>query len=60
MLRIHFTAADLTRVTIAAHTDPLWEILFSGFRLRERHRTVTHRPWVLALGALLGAAGMLV
>jgi DNA-binding transcriptional ArsR family regulator len=52
MLRVHFTAADLTRTTISPNPDPLWEILLSGFRLRERHRTVIHRPWMRALGAM--------
>lgn len=55
VLRIHFTAADLTRVAIAPRTDPLWEIVFSGFRLREQRRSVTYRPWLSALGAMAGS-----
>jgi len=51
MLRIHFTSRDLARVTISARSDPLWEILFSGFRLQERHRAVIYRPWLAMLGA---------
>jgi DNA-binding transcriptional ArsR family regulator len=51
MLRIHFTAADLVHATIAAEPDPLWEIVLSRFRLDDRHRPVTYRPWMLALSA---------
>jgi hypothetical protein len=54
MLRIHFTLRDLARVTISARSDPLWEILFSGFRLQERHRAVIYRPWLAMLGARSG------
>ncbi|OLF15957.1 ArsR/SmtB family transcription factor [Actinophytocola xanthii] len=52
MLRIHFTAEDLTRTTVSPSPDPLWEILLSGFRLRERQRTVIHRPWARALRSI--------
>ncbi|OLF10367.1 ArsR/SmtB family transcription factor [Actinophytocola xanthii] len=55
MLRIHFTPADLTRVSVAPHADPLWEIVFSGFRLRERRCSVTYRPWLSALGTTPGS-----
>lgn len=49
MLRIHFTTADLTRVTLAPHSDPLWDIVFSAWRLRERGWALNHRPWARAL-----------
>ncbi|HYQ62000.1 ArsR/SmtB family transcription factor [Actinophytocola sp.] len=49
MLRIHFTTADLTRVTLAPHSDPLWDIVFSAWRLRERGWALDHRPWLRAL-----------
>jgi DNA-binding transcriptional ArsR family regulator len=50
MLRVHFTAEDLARTTVAADPDPLWEIVLSRFRLHDRHRPVTYRSWVRALG----------
>ncbi|MCW6003349.1 helix-turn-helix domain-containing protein [Micromonospora sp. CPCC 205371] len=34
MLRIHFTAEDIGRVRIAREPDPLWETVFSVFRMR--------------------------
>lgn len=34
MIRIHFTPDDIGRVRIAANPDPLWETVFSLFRLR--------------------------
>ena len=34
MLRIHFTPEDLTKVRVASGPDPLWETVFSIFRLR--------------------------
>jgi DNA-binding transcriptional ArsR family regulator len=46
MLRIHFTDADLGRTTVAGAPDPLWETLLSGFRLRERDRSLAFHPWV--------------
>lgn len=49
MLRIHFTAEDLTRVTLAPHSDPLWDIVFTAWRLRERGWALGHRPWARAL-----------
>ena len=53
MLRVHFTAADLTRTTVAPTADPLWESVLSRFRLRDRQ--VTYRPWGQALGATTAA-----
>jgi DNA-binding transcriptional ArsR family regulator len=34
VLRIHFTSEDVGRVRVAARPDPLWETVFSLFRLR--------------------------
>ncbi|WP_410670901.1 ArsR/SmtB family transcription factor [Amycolatopsis sp. cmx-4-68] len=34
MLKIHFTDADLAKVTIAEDADPMWELLMSSYRLR--------------------------
>jgi DNA-binding transcriptional ArsR family regulator len=51
MLRVHFTSEDLTRTVFTADPDPLWEVLFSGFRLHERWQPVGFRPWTAALAA---------
>ncbi|MFC0438710.1 helix-turn-helix transcriptional regulator [Kutzneria buriramensis] len=45
-LRIHFTAEDLARTSVAAGPDPMWEILLSGFRLREADIALEHRQWL--------------
>ncbi|QYC42390.1 Helix-turn-helix domain protein [Nonomuraea coxensis DSM 45129] len=50
-LRIHFTADDLTRVTLADQPDPLWEVVFTRFRLRDRLRPLAFRHWFAALHA---------
>jgi DNA-binding transcriptional ArsR family regulator len=34
MLKIHFTDADLAKVTIAGDADPMWELLMSSYRIR--------------------------
>jgi DNA-binding transcriptional ArsR family regulator len=34
VLRIHFTPEDVGRVRLATHPDPMWETVFSLFRLR--------------------------
>ena len=46
MLRIHFTANDLARTRVASTPDPLWEVLFSGFRLRTPGAQPELAPWV--------------
>src|SRR5437763_8022421 len=51
MLRIHFTAEDLARTSLAATADPLWEIPLSRFRLHDRDRPVAFRPWTRRLRA---------
>ena len=38
VLRIHFTSDDLARTTVANTHDPLWEVMFSSFRLRKASR----------------------
>lgn len=45
-LRIHFTAEDLARTTVAADPDPMWEMLLCGFRLREADSALEHRQWL--------------
>jgi len=68
VLRIHFTYEDLERTVVAPTADPLWEMLLSGFRLRENDRLPIFEPWArnvradhraregMALGARLLAA----
>ncbi|SFW70327.1 ArsR/SmtB family transcription factor [Amycolatopsis australiensis] len=34
MLKIHFTEADLAKLTIAEDADPMWELLMSSYRMR--------------------------
>lgn len=46
MLRIHFTCDDLARTSVAAGPDALWEIMLSGFRLREPDWLLELRPWI--------------
>ncbi|GAA1504908.1 winged helix-turn-helix domain-containing protein [Sphaerisporangium rubeum] len=50
-LRIHFTADDLARTTVAAAPDPLWEVVLSRFRLRETGPQPLFRPWLGQLRA---------
>lgn len=45
MLRIHFNAEDLTRISIAAAADPLWEIVLSRITLQERYPPPQFVPW---------------
>lgn len=45
MLRIHFTSADLRRVTIAAASDPLWETLLSLHVLQDNGSSIAFRGW---------------
>jgi hypothetical protein len=51
MLRVHFTSEDLTRTMVSAEPDPLWEVLLSRFRLQERCRPISFRPWAQGLAA---------
>jgi len=48
VLRLHFTESDLAR-TFVGTIDPLWEMVLSGFRLRERDRLPIFEPWVRRL-----------
>ncbi|HWD79711.1 MAG TPA: winged helix-turn-helix domain-containing protein [Kribbella sp.] len=45
MLRIHFTAADLARTTIAREPDPLWEVLLSLHMLQESNAELIYGKW---------------
>ena len=45
MLRIHFTAEDLARTTLAADPDPLWEVLLSLHMLQVEDGPVPYGAW---------------
>ncbi|GAB3878066.1 winged helix-turn-helix domain-containing protein [Kibdelosporangium lantanae] len=45
MLRVHFTAEDLTRVRIRADPHPLWEVLLSLHLVQTRHAPVMFGQW---------------
>ncbi|MER8262858.1 transcriptional regulator [Streptomyces griseus] len=45
-LRIHFTADDLTRITVAPRPDPMWELVNSLHVLQSRQTAPDHAPWV--------------
>jgi DNA-binding transcriptional ArsR family regulator len=45
MLRIHFTADDLARTTLAAEPDPLWEVLLSLHMLQVEDGPVAYGSW---------------
>ncbi|MET8468148.1 DUF5937 family protein [Streptomyces sp. NPDC006422] len=45
VLRIHFSAGDLTRTRIAEEPDPLWEIVLSMHQLREPRRESVLDAW---------------
>ncbi|MEU8252510.1 transcriptional regulator, partial [Nonomuraea sp. NPDC048916] len=48
MLRIHFTPADLTRVSLATRPDPLWETVFSLHRLQTSQGRWAYADWYRA------------
>jgi DNA-binding transcriptional ArsR family regulator len=45
VLRIYFTPEDIGRVRMAAEPDPMWETVFSVFRLRRPGNAVIHGRW---------------
>ncbi|SFP01939.1 Helix-turn-helix domain-containing protein [Amycolatopsis arida] len=45
MLRIHFTATDIARTTVAREPDPLWEIVLSLHILQTPHPPARYRRW---------------
>ncbi|MEU6951845.1 transcriptional regulator [Streptomyces sp. NPDC045714] len=45
-LRIHFTADDLTRITVAPRPDPMWELVNSLHVLQARQPAPDHAPWL--------------
>lgn len=57
MLRIHFTAEDLTRVRFRSEPHPLWEVLLSLHLLQTRHGESMFGPWRRVARTALGPAG---
>ncbi|PSK71035.1 transcriptional regulator [Streptomyces sp. CS149] len=45
-LRIHFTADDLTRITVAPRPDPMWELVNSLHILQRRPTVSAYAPWL--------------
>ncbi len=45
VLRVHFTADDLARTTMAAEPDPLWEVLLSLHQTQSRDGQVVLDTW---------------
>ena len=45
MLRIHFTAQDLIRTTLATEPDPLWEVLLSLHLLQDNGAELVYGKW---------------
>ncbi|GLZ80232.1 transcriptional regulator [Actinorhabdospora filicis] len=45
MLRVHFTAEDLTRVRVSAAVDPLWETLLAAHLLQKSDAEVLFGRW---------------
>jgi DNA-binding transcriptional ArsR family regulator len=57
MLRIHFTAEDLTRIRFRSEPHPLWEVLLSVHLLQTRHGEPMFGPWRRVVRTALGPAG---
>lgn len=45
MLRIHFTGEDLSRVTVAGRSDPMWDVLLSLHMVQEPDRSLAFSEW---------------
>jgi DNA-binding transcriptional ArsR family regulator len=45
MLEIHFTDADLAKLTIAEDADPMWELLMSSYRIRRPEGEPFYGRW---------------
>jgi len=59
MLRIHFTAADLSRVRLAASPDPMWEMALSMHVVQSRNFDPLLSGWRRNMLRLLHPAGKL-
>jgi DNA-binding transcriptional ArsR family regulator len=45
VLRVHFTPEDMGRVRMAGEPDPMWETVFSVFRISRPGQTPIFGPW---------------
>jgi DNA-binding transcriptional ArsR family regulator len=57
VLRIHFTAEDLTRIRMRADPHPLWEVLLSLHLLQTRHGPVMFGAWRRGARSALRGSG---
>jgi DNA-binding transcriptional ArsR family regulator len=57
-LRIHFTSADLARVTVAPYADMLWELALSLTVLQTPQAPSVFRPWRAGATGALAAPGV--
>ncbi|GLX02797.1 winged helix-turn-helix domain-containing protein [Microtetraspora sp. NBRC 16547] len=57
MLKILFTAADLTKVTVAEDANPMWELLLSTYRLRRPEGEPIFGRWRRASRAAVPDSG---
>ncbi|GGY96417.1 ArsR/SmtB family transcription factor [Streptomyces poonensis] len=60
MLRIHFTGEDLRNITVAEHTDPLWDVLLSLHTLQEKEGSLVFGEWRRRTLAALPASARLL
>jgi DNA-binding transcriptional ArsR family regulator len=58
VLRIHFTSEDIGKVRMAARPDPMWETVFSIFRLRYAGPPLVFGPWRRAAAASIRRADL--
>ncbi|NUP21133.1 MAG: winged helix-turn-helix transcriptional regulator [Streptomyces sp.] len=58
MLRVHFTAEDLARVTVATELDPLWETMLGVQQLGQAvHGVPALQAWRRRARSVIGQAG---
>ncbi|MCT9083740.1 ArsR/SmtB family transcription factor [Streptomyces fulvoviolaceus] len=57
-LRIHFTADDLARTTVAPGPDIMWELISSLHRLQAPRTAARYGPWLRHVRARLGTRNL--
>ncbi|WP_328615622.1 winged helix-turn-helix domain-containing protein [Amycolatopsis sp. NBC_00355] len=60
MLEIHFTDADLAKLTIAEDADPMWELLMSSYRIRRPEGEPFFGRWRRGSRSAVPASGRLL
>lgn len=60
MLKVHFTDADLAKVTIAEDADPMWELLMSSYRMRRPEGEPFFGKWRRGSRAAVAGSGRLL